>query len=250
MNERLIWLLLALYPLPAFTQPRVTESIVVHLEGVEGCVDVSNASIVLRGKDDLAVPLTRTADGRWIVTTRRSLDAATEVASLRLHPGRTTCRRARPHRTDASGKPVAEFVFQCVQGRYRRIDVDLGEPVPFAYRRDVAPSPTDKESVACVEEGAFPDGEGSVTDIPLYREKIFIFPGFTTPDRLWSGILVSGLPPAVKKLSRADLAEIFLRQVAAGEASSAPALSDNWRVRIELRMKKRGVKSVDMAVRE
>jgi hypothetical protein len=249
MNRCVAWLLFLCIALPVAAQTRTTKKIVVKLAG--DCGSVPGLSMVLRGNELLMLKLWP-AGNLWTADSESSFDAATATASLRFHPGRTACLRALPEKDDESGNPIAKFVFRCGGGDYRRIAIDLGESVPVAYRRDVARSTIATDSVACIETGTFEFGKGTVTDVETNREKVFIYPGFTTADSRWDGILVSDLPatarPVTRNLSRAELSDLFFRQVARGVGSSPPVLSDNGRLRVRITLEKRGVNDVSISV--
>lgn len=250
MTPRASLLVILCVALPLAAQTRTTNRIVVKLEG--DCGFVRSLSVVLRGDELGMLELTR-AGNEWNAKREYSFDATGATASLRFHPGRTACLRALPDKDDENGNPIAKFVFRCAGAQdSRRIDVDLGDSVPLAYRRDVAKSVIAAGSVACIESGAFDYGKGAVTDVDTNREKVFIYPGLAKVDSRWPGILISDLPttgrPVTRKFSREELSDLFVRQVAAGDGSSPPILSDNWRLRVQITLEKRGVNDVSLSV--
>ena len=250
MSKRAAVLLFAfvvLISLPAvFAQ--TTNSIQVQLEG---CYSVQNVWMVFRGDDLAAIELRHVGD-LWVVDRARSFDASEVRASLRFHPGRTTCRRPLPDQVDTrSGNPIALFVFRCAEGDYRRIEFHTGD-VSIAYKRHLDESAA-LNDVECDESGEFLHGHGTITDVNAYSEKIFIYPAMASADVSGPGILISNLaktPHAlVKKFSRAQLSNLFAEQAATGNASSPPVLSDNWRLRMQMGLEKLGVNDVSISVR-
>jgi hypothetical protein len=251
MNKRIASLLLLCLALiqPSVALAQTTKDIEVQLEG---CEDVRRASIILRGDDKRTLPLTLAADGLWKVHRLLSFNASQVSASLRLYPGRTACRRPLPDQTDKQGKAVARFVFSCVNGDYRRIELDTGD-VSIAYRRH--PDPTERDDVECNESGEFLHGHGTITDVNVYSENVFIYPGYKRDEIVGPGILISDLAKTrhallLRKFSRAELSDLFARQASTGNASSPPVLSDNWRMRMQMGLEKLGVNDVSMAVRQ
>ncbi|MCU1231352.1 MAG: hypothetical protein JWO97_4236 [Acidobacteria bacterium] len=242
----LLFVCIALIPLSAaFAQ--TTNDIEVQLEG---CGDVRHASIILHGDDQSAMDLHRAGD-LWKLHRLLSINTSLENPSLRLYPGRTTCRRALPDQTDQQGNVIARFVFRCVEGDYRRIEFSTGGDVSIAYRRHLDQSAV-RGDVECDERGEFQYGHGTIADFDAHGEKIFIYPGFAKADIIGPGIMVrdpAKTAPVTKKYSRSELAALFVRQVGRGDGSAPPVISDNWRLRMQMGLKKLGVNNVSMAVR-
>jgi hypothetical protein len=244
MIERVAPLLL-LWSVVLTAQTRTATKVIVSLEG---CDSTHTASLVLNGDDLGAFPLALNG-GRWTFEREESFDASKAIASLRLHPGRTTCRPALPDREDESGNPVAVFVFRCTPGEFRRIGLDFGGSLPFAYRRDVARAMA-REDVPCSERGTFLASKGSVDDVDADREKIFLYPAYREGDFSQPGIRISddATTPGVRTLSRHDLGALFLRQAGAGDANAAPRLSANWQKRVEADLANRRIDKLVITV--
>ncbi|MEA2572685.1 MAG: hypothetical protein QOI24_4686 [Acidobacteriota bacterium] len=244
----LLFLCLALIQ-PSVALAQTTNDIEVQLEG---CEDVRHASIILHGEDKATLPLTLAADGLWKAHRLLSFKVSQTTASLRLYPGRTTCRRPLADQTDKQGNAIARFVFQCVGADYRRIEFYTGD-VSIAYKRHLDQS-ADRGDVECNERGEFRSGHGTITDVDASSEQIFIYPGMASANVSGPGILVSNLAKTrhalfVKKFSRAELGDLFVRQLATGNAAGPPVLSDNWRLRMQMRLEKLGVNDVSVSVR-